>query len=59
MFVITGAVLTEKLCIAVLEAPHSFETINETMYGPPDGYEIVPGFKVLAVAGVPPGKLQA
>jgi hypothetical protein len=59
VLVIVGAVPTEKLCVAVLETPHSFVTCKITEYGPPDGYVIVPGFKVLAVAGVPPVNVHA
>ena len=31
VFVITGAVLTLKVCVAVLDGPHSFVTTKETV----------------------------
>lgn len=37
VLVITGAVLTVKLWVAVFEIPHSLVAVKETVYGPPVG----------------------
>ena len=54
-----GIGFTVKVRVLTAEAPHSLVTINETVYVPGVAYEICPGLAVVAVAGTPPGKLQA